>query len=82
MTDIFTKPLDSSRFAALRGGFVFDILMTWFEGSWCFILYIYIFFFSLAFSSYSPKSLCFTYYTSLYLFNCAYHYVRMSSNEM
>jgi hypothetical protein len=41
-----------------------------------------IFYFSLAFSSYSPKSFCFTCYTSLYLLNYAYHCSRMSSNEM
>jgi hypothetical protein len=41
-----------------------------------------IFCFSLAFPSYSPKSLCFTCYTSLYLLNYAYHCARMSSNEM
>jgi hypothetical protein len=38
--------------------------------------------FSLAFSSYSPKTLCFTCYTSLYSLNYAYHCARMSSNEM
>jgi hypothetical protein len=38
--------------------------------------------FSLVFSSYSPKSFCITCYTSLYLFNYAYHCARMSSNEM
>jgi hypothetical protein len=37
---------------------------------------------SLTFSSYAPKSLCFTYYTILYLLNYAYHCARMSSNEM
>jgi hypothetical protein len=41
-----------------------------------------IFCFSLVFSSYSPKSHCFTCYTSLYLLNYAYHCARMSSNEM
>jgi hypothetical protein len=41
-----------------------------------------IFCFSLAFSSYSPKSFYFTYYTGLYLLNYAYHCARMSSNEM
>jgi hypothetical protein len=39
-------------------------------------------YFYLAFSSYSPKSLCFMCYTGLYLINYAYHYARMSSNEM
>jgi hypothetical protein len=32
LADIFTKPLYSSRFAVLRGGLVFAIHMTWFEG--------------------------------------------------
>jgi hypothetical protein len=41
-----------------------------------------IFHFSLAFSSYTPKSLCFICYTSLYLLNYAYYCARMSSNEM
>jgi hypothetical protein len=52
------------------------------RGSLCFILYTCIFCLSLAFSSYSPKSLCFTYYTSFSLLNYAYHCARMSSNEM
>jgi hypothetical protein len=83
LADIFTKPLDSSRFADLPGGVRF-LLSIWLDlrGSWCFILYICIIFFSLAFSSYSPKSLCFTYYTALYWLNYAYHCDRMSSNEM
>jgi hypothetical protein len=51
-------------------------------GSWCFILYICIFYFSLTFSSYSPKSLYFTCYTSLYLLNYTYLCARMSTNEM
>jgi hypothetical protein len=50
--------------------------------SCCVTLYTYIFCFALAFSSYSPKSLCFTCYTSLYLLNYAYHCARMSSSEM
>jgi hypothetical protein len=50
--------------------------------SWCFDVYIVWFAFYLAFSSYSPKSLCFTCYTGLYLLNYAYHCARMSSNEM
>jgi hypothetical protein len=43
------------------------------RGSWCFCLVYYISCFSLIFSSYSPKSLCFTCYTGLYLLNYAYH---------
>jgi hypothetical protein len=82
LTNIFTKPLDASRFADLRGELVFAILMAWFEGELVLYLVYCIICFSLAFSSYSPKSLCFTYYTSLYLLNYAYHCARMSSNEM
>jgi hypothetical protein len=52
------------------------------RGSWYFCHVYYIFCFSLASSSYSPKSCCFTCYTGLYLLNYAYHCVRMSSNEM
>jgi hypothetical protein len=67
LAGIFTKPFDASHFADLWGGgreLVLAIHMAW-RGSWCFILYICIFYFSLAFSSYSPKSLCFTCYTIL-----------------
>jgi hypothetical protein len=32
LASIFTKPLDASHFAALRGGLVFAIPMAWFEG--------------------------------------------------
>jgi hypothetical protein len=51
------------------------------RGSLCFFLYI-VYFASSYISSYAPKSLCFTCYTSLYLLNYAYHCARMSSNEM
>jgi hypothetical protein len=61
---------------------VFAIIMAWFEEELVFYPVDCIFCFSLAFSSYSPKSLCFTCYTSLYLLNYDYHYARMSSNEM
>jgi hypothetical protein len=61
---------------------VFAIHMVWFEGELMLYRVYYIFCFSLAFSSYSPKSLCFTCYTGLYLLNYAYHCVRMGSNEM
>jgi hypothetical protein len=70
LTDIFTKPLDYSRFADLRGGLVFAIHMSWVEGELVLlncILYIL---------------LCFTCYTDLYLLNYVYHCARMSSNKM
>jgi hypothetical protein len=82
LADIFTKLLDPSRFADLQGEVVFAILMIWFEVEFVFYLVYCIFCFSLTFSSYSSESLCFTYYTSLYLLNYAYHYTRMSSYEM
>jgi hypothetical protein len=41
LADIFTKPLDAPRFIALWGELVFAILMAWFGGSLCSILYIY-----------------------------------------
>jgi hypothetical protein len=81
LADIFIKPLDASCFTDLQGEMVFAILMAWFEGGLMFYL-VYCIFFSLAFSSYLPKSRCFICYTSLYLLNYAYHCARMSSNEM
>jgi hypothetical protein len=80
LADIFTKPLDSSRFVG--GNWCLPSVWLCLRGSWCFCLVYCIFFFSLAFFSYSPKSLCFTCYTGVYLFNYAYHCARMSSNEM
>jgi hypothetical protein len=61
---------------------VFAIHMAWYEGGVGTLMCIlYILLFSCIFS-YSPKSLCFTCYTGLYLLNYAYHCARMSSNEM
>jgi hypothetical protein len=82
LADIFTKSLDSSRFADLRGELVFAIHMAWFEGELVLlpcILYILLFF---CIFLYSHKSSYFTCYTGLYLLNYAYHCARMSSNEM
>jgi hypothetical protein len=61
---------------------MFAIPMAWFEGELVIYLYICIFCFLLAFSSCSPKSLCFTCYTRLYLLNYTYHCARMSSYEI
>jgi hypothetical protein len=61
---------------------VFAIHMAWFEEELVLCHVYCIFCFSLALCSYSPKSFCFTCYTSLYLLNYAYHCARMSSNEM
>jgi hypothetical protein len=61
---------------------VFAIHMAWFEGELVLLpCILYILFFSCIFL-YSHKSPCFTCYTRLYLLNYAYHYGRMSSNEM
>jgi hypothetical protein len=61
---------------------VFAIRRPWFEGELVLFLVYCIFCFSIALSLYSTKSLCFTFYTSSYLLNYAYHYARMSGNEM
>jgi hypothetical protein len=61
---------------------VFAIHMVWFERELVLYHVYCIFFFSHVFSSYSPKSLCFTCYTGLYLLNYAYHCASMTSNEM
>jgi hypothetical protein len=61
---------------------VFVMHMVWFEGELVLYPVYCIFYFSLTFSSYSPKSPCFTCYTSLYLLNYAYQCARMRSNEM
>jgi hypothetical protein len=83
LADIFTKPLNSSRFADLRrGDWCLPSIWLGLKGSWCFCLVYCIFCFSLAVSSYSPKSCCFTCYTGLYFLHYAYHCGRMSSNEM
>jgi hypothetical protein len=60
LSDILSKSLDSSRFPNLWGELVFVIHMTWYEGELVIYLVYCIFYFSLTFSSYSPKSLCFT----------------------
>jgi hypothetical protein len=47
LADIFTKPLDASRLADLRGGVVFTIPMAWFEGEFVLsLVYLYLFLFS------------------------------------
>jgi hypothetical protein len=56
LVDIFTKPLDASRFAALWGNLVFAIPMAWFEGELVsYLVYTLSSFHCIAFLSYSPK---------------------------
>jgi hypothetical protein len=83
LTDIFTKPLDDSRFAALRGNLVFAIPMSWFEEELVlYLVYTLSSFYRIAFHHIYLIYLCFTCYTSLYLVDYAYHYARVSRNEM
>jgi hypothetical protein len=49
LADIFTKPLDASRFTDLRGNWCLPSLWLGLRGSWCFILYIVYFAFVLHF---------------------------------
>jgi hypothetical protein len=83
LADIFTKPLDSSCFATLWGELGASHPYGLVCGGAFVLSSIFVsFYFSVVFSSYSPKLICFTCYTSLYLLHYAYHYSRMSRNEM
>jgi hypothetical protein len=80
VTTLLSSELDVCHLYDLVWGGACDL--PWFEGELVLCRVYYIFCFSIAFALYSPKSLGFTCYTSLYLLNYAYHYARMSSNEM
>jgi hypothetical protein len=50
LADIFTKPIDASRFADFWGGLVFAIRMAWFKGGLVlYLVYLYILLFSCIF---------------------------------
>jgi hypothetical protein len=57
LADIFTKPLDASRFAALgEGGLMFAIPMSWFEGDFVFYhVYTLSYLHRIAFHSYQSS---------------------------
>jgi hypothetical protein len=62
-----------------RGKLMFAVLMSWFEGGVCVLSCIFVsFYFSVIFSSYSPKLTYFTCYTSLYFDDYVCHYTRVS----
>jgi hypothetical protein len=84
LSDIFTKPLDVTRFASLPGGTCY-LPSLWYglRGSLCFTLYIlYLIFLALHFIHIYIIYLCFTYYSSLYLVDYACHCARMSGDGM
>jgi uncharacterized membrane protein len=83
LADIFTKSIDSSRFAALQGELVFVILMAWFEGRVGVLSYILVSFAFLLHFLHTHLS----HFASPVLLACIClitlnHYARMSSNEM
>jgi hypothetical protein len=84
LANVFTKPLDATRFASLWGG-TWCLPSQW-HGLWvslCFTLYIlYLIFIALHFIHVYLVYPCFTYYTSLYLVDYPCHCARMSRDEM